>query len=230
MEATEDSVGYTRHLCVVCNYSYLSDFVTSGDTGYIEEEVQEPQHKHLYQLHVQDNAEDKYFIALRVCACGDSKVGNLTADLTDENGQTILLSSNEYGQFDYAGIYGNYIVRLLDEDGAELKMFDISAGEAPVIPGETPDSGNEELPDETPDGGNEELPDETPDGGNEKLPDETLDEGNEELPGDTTEPVEETENGGTATAIILLVVFLLLVAGGIGAVIFMKKRKNKNQN
>lgn len=58
MEATEDSVGYTRHLCVVCNYSYLSDFVTSGDTGYIEEEVQEPQHKHLYQLHVQDNAED----------------------------------------------------------------------------------------------------------------------------------------------------------------------------
>ena len=89
VEATEDSVGYTRHLCVVCNYSYLSDLVTSGDTGYIEEEEQEPQHKHLYQLHVQDNAADKYFIALRVCACGDSKVGNLTADLTDENGQTI---------------------------------------------------------------------------------------------------------------------------------------------
>ena len=191
---------------------------------------------------MQDNAEDKYFIALRVCACGDSKVGSLTADLTDENGQTILLSSNEYGQFDYAGIYGNYIVRLLDEDGAELKMFDISAGEAPVIPDETPDGGNEEIPDETPDGGNEELPDETPDSGNEEQPDETLDSGNEELPdempdggneelpGDTTEPVEETENGGTATAIILLVVFLLLVAGGIGAIIFMKKRKNKNQN
>ena len=237
MEATEDSVGYTRHLCVVCNYSYLSDFVTSGDTGYIEEEVQEPQHKHLYQLHVQDNAEDKYFIALRVCVCGDSKVGNLTANLTDENGQTILLFSNEYGQFDYAGIYGNYIVTITDEDGAELTMFDISAGEAPVIPDETPDGGNEEIPGETPDGGNEEIPDktpdygneeqpdETPDSGNEELPDETPDGGNEEQPGDTTEPAEDEGKGSAGTAIILLIIFLLLVAGGIGAVIFMKQRQ-----
>ena len=186
-------------------------------------------------MHVQDNVEDKYFIALRVCACGDSKVGNLTADLTDENGQTILLSSNEYGQFDYAGIYGNYIVTIMDENGTELTMFDISAGEAPEIP----DGGDEELPDETPDGGNEELPDETPDeeqpdetpdGGNEEKPDKTPDGNNEEQPGDTTEPAEDEGKGSAGTAIILLIVFLLLVAGGIGAVIFMKKRKNKNQN
>ena len=236
VEATEDSVGYTRHLCIVCNYSYLSDFVTSGDTGYIEEE--EPQHKHLYQLHVQDNAEDKYFIALRVCACGDSNVGNLTVNLKSESGEEIQLFANEYGQVDYAGLYGNYIVTITDENGAELTMFDISAGEAPEIPdgsgdenpAETPDGSNEEKPDETPDGGNEELPDETPDGGNEEQPDETPDGGNEEQPGDTTEPAEDEGKGSTGTAIILLIVFLLLVAGGIGAVIFIKKRKNKNQN
>ena len=218
IEATEDSVGYTRHLCVVCNYSYLSDFVTSGDSGYIEGEDPEPEHKHKYDLHVQDNAADKYFIALRVCACGDSKVGNLTVNLKNESGEDIQLSANEYGQVDYSGLYGNYIVTITDENGAELTMFDISAGEAP----EGPDDGGEENPDEKPGDGGEENPDEKPGDGGEENPDEK--------PGDKTEPVEDAGKDNKGTAIILLVVFVLLLAGGIGAIIFMKKRKNKNQN
>jgi len=36
VEATIDKVGYTKYDCKNCDYSYLSDFVTSGDNGYIE--------------------------------------------------------------------------------------------------------------------------------------------------------------------------------------------------
>ena len=233
VEATEESVGYTRHLCIVCNYSYLSDFVTSGDDGYIVEEEPEPVHEHKYELHVQDFETDKYFIALRVCLCGDSKVGDLDIRLTNAEGEVMQLSANEYGQVDYADVYGDWLVTVCDEAGEELTMFDLSAGEAPEIPDdevpdedegqempeasdteqpETPDD-EEEVP-ETPDDGNDETP-ESPDGGDDTEAPETQDEGNKDSSG---------------TAIILLIVFVLLVAGGIGAVIFLKKRKNKNQN
>ena len=89
VEVTEDSIGYTRHLCIVCNYSYLSDFVTSGDDGYIEGE--EPAHEHEYKLYVQDFETDKYFIALRVCVCGDSKVGNLNIQLSNADAKPCSL-------------------------------------------------------------------------------------------------------------------------------------------
>lgn len=224
VEATEGSLGYTRHLCIVCNYSYLSDFVTSGDDGYIEEP--KPVHEHKYELHVQDFEADKYFVALRVCVCGDSKAGEFNIVLTNAAGETLQLVPNEYGQADYADLYGDWLVTITDEDGAALTMFDLSAGEAPDVPtepenpdeGEVPDDGGDTPgnPDEeNPDDGQTETP-ENPDGGSE---------------GETPEaPGETEENGGSGTAVVLLIVFILLVAGGIGAVIFLKKRKNKNQN
>ena len=205
-------------------------------------------------LHIQDNAADKYFIALRVCACGDSKVGNLTVNLKNESGEDIQLSANEYGQVDYSGLYGNYIVTITDEKGTELTMFDISAGEAPEgpddggeenpdekpgdggeeNPDEKPGDGGEENPDEKPGDGGEENPDEKPGDGGEENPDEKPGDGGEEnpdeKPGDKTEPVEDAGKDNKGTAVILLIVFVLLLAGGIGAIIFMKKRKNKNQN
>ena len=115
VEATKDSIGYTRHLCVVCNYSYLSDFVTSGDSGYIEDE--EPAHEHEYKLYVQNFETEKYFIALRVCVCGDSKVGNLNIQLSNAYVETMQVASNEYGEVDYADLYGNWLLTILDEEG-----------------------------------------------------------------------------------------------------------------
>lgn len=226
VEATEDSIGYTRHLCVVCNYSYLSDFVTSGDDGYIEGE--EPAHEHEYKLYVQDFETDKYFIALRVCVCGDSKVGNLNIQLSNADGKTLQLVANEYGQVDYADVYGDWLVTILDEDGAELSVFDLSAGEAPEEPTEpeNPDEGEEPGEPENPDDGNGEP--ENPDDGEPETPENPDDGNGGETPEEPEQPADET--GGGSTAVILLIVFVLLVAGGIGAVIFLKKRKNKNQN
>lgn len=239
VEATQDSLGYTRHLCIVCNYSYLSDFVTSGDGGYIEEE---PVHEHQYELHVQDFEADQYFIALRVCICGDSRVGNLNIQFSDANGETVQLSPNEYGQVDYSGLYGEWLVTILDEKGEQLTVFDFSAGEAPeeptepdlpdegAEPGEPPVVGDEEQSDEEivpgpSDEGEEPTEPETPDDDGEQ---ENPDEG--ETPEELQEPADETAGSGSGTAIILLIVFLLLVVGGVVAVIFLKKKKNKGQN
>ena len=231
VEATEDGHGYTRHLCIVCNYSYLSDFVTSGDDGYIEEEEPKPIHKHDYELHVQNFEVDKYFIALRVCICGDSKVGGLDIQLTNAEGETMLLVPNEYGQADYAAIYGDWLVTVNDENGEQLAMFDLLAGAAPEVPEEpeTPDKGEDV---ETP--GEDEAPDEPSDTEQPVNPDDGKDEPenpDDGSDGEMPEEPDETEgDGSSVTAIILLIVFVLLVAGGIGAVIFLKKRKNKNQN
>ena len=226
VEATEDSIGYTRHLCVVCNYSYLSDFVTSGDDGYIEGE--EPAHEHEYKLYVQDFETDKYFIALRVCVCGDSKVGNLNIQLSNADGKTLQLVANEYGQVDYADVYGDWLVTILDEDGTELSVFYLSAGEAPEEPTgrENPDEGGEPSEPENPEDGNGKP--ENPDDGEPETPENPDDGNGGETPEEPEQPADET--GGGSTAVILLIVFVLLDAGGIGAVIFLKKRKNKNQN
>src|SRR5699024_6052059 len=99
---------------------------------------------------------DKYFIALRVCVCGDSKVGNLNIQLSNADGKTLQLVANEYGQVDYADVYGDWLVTILDEDGAELSVFDLSAGEAPEEPTEpeNPDEGGEPSEPENPDDGN----------------------------------------------------------------------------
>ena len=35
-EAAEGQIGYTLHICARCDYSYVSDFVTSGDDGYAD--------------------------------------------------------------------------------------------------------------------------------------------------------------------------------------------------
>lgn len=201
--------------------------MTSGDDGYIEGE--EPAHEHEYKLYVQDFETDKYFIALRVCVCGDSKVGNLNIQLSNADGETVQLAANEYGQVDYADVYGDWLVTILDEDGAELSVFDLSAGEAPEEPTEpeNPDEGGEPSEPENPDDGEPETP-ENPDDGEPETPENPDDGNGGETPEEPEQPADGT--GGGSTAVILLIVFVLLVAGGIGAVIFLKKRKNKNQN
>ena len=210
--------------------------MTSGDDGYIEEP--KPVHEHKYELHVQDFEADKYFVALCVCICGDSKAGELNIVLTNAAGETVQLVPNEYGQADYADLYGDWLVTITDKDGAQLTMFDLSAGEAPDVPTdpEAPGDGDDEP--ENPDGGegdDDEGQTETPGNPDEENPDdgqtETPEDPDDESEGGTPEEPDETEeNGGSGTAVILLIVFILLVAGAIGAVIFLKKRKKKNQN
>lgn len=72
----------------------VKTFVVDG--GYIEEP--KPVHEHKYELHVQDFEADKYFVALRVCICGDSKAGELNIILTNAAGETVQLILNKYGQ------------------------------------------------------------------------------------------------------------------------------------
>ena len=248
-------MGYTRHLCVVCNYSYLSDFVTSGDTGYVEEEEPKPSHEHKYNLYVQNYESDKYFIAINACLCGSTNAGELNIQLVNVSGETMQLVADEFGQVDYGDIYGEWLVTIYDENGEQLTMFDLSAGAASEVPEEPDDGGEVETPEEPDDGEDVETPEtpddgedvetpETPDDGEDVETPETPDDGEDietpETPDDgedvgtpenPDETVDETEEGGgSGTAIILLIVFVLFVAGGIGAVIFLKKRKNKNQN
>ena len=111
-----------------------------------------PRYEHEHKLYVQDFETDKYFIALRVCVCGDSKVGNLNIQLSNADGETLQLAANEYGQVDYADVYGDWLVTILDEDGTELSVFDLSAGEAPEEPTEpeNPDEGGEPSEPENP--------------------------------------------------------------------------------
>ena len=42
VEPTETEVGYTKYTCQNCEYSYLSDYVTSGDGGYKDIEPEQP--------------------------------------------------------------------------------------------------------------------------------------------------------------------------------------------
>ena len=124
VEATPESIGYTRHICIVCDYSYISDYVTSGDTGYIEPPEQD--HAHAYAFYVQDVPEEKYFIARHVCDCGASAVGNVSVTATDQNGMSVQLSVNEYGQVDYSRLSGSYTVRITDgAGGTSQRVFSV---------------------------------------------------------------------------------------------------------
>ena len=207
--------------------------MTSGDTGYIEEEEAEPVHEHSYELHVQDFSGDKYFITLRVCICRASKVGELNIRLTNTAGETLLLSADEYGRVDYSDLYGDWLVTIYDEDGGQLKMFDLSAGETEEESTETPDESVVEET-ETPD---ESIGEETgtQDDVATETPDES-DEGEVDAPEDSDESVEEDitdeaeDDGGSSgtTAAVLLILFVLLVGGAIAAWIIYKKKKNEN--
>ena len=141
VEATPESIGYTRHICIVCDYSYISDYVTSGDTGYIEPPGQD--HAHAYAFYVQDASEEKYFIARYVCDCGASAVGNVSVTATDQNGAVVQLSVNEYGQVDYSRLSGSYTVRITDGAGELLKEFSVTAE------GKSPEDKPQEPPEET---------------------------------------------------------------------------------
>lgn len=127
--ATPDSLGYTRHICVDCNYSYLSDYVTSGDTGYIpepEEPVIPEIHKHTYEIQTMDDSENMSLIVMRVCNCGDVKNGYYTVTFTDDEG--VVTESKETGNaIDYSAYYGQVVITLADENGEQLKTVVVTA-------------------------------------------------------------------------------------------------------
>ena len=116
--------------------------MTSGDTGYIEPPGQD--HAHAYAFYVQDASEEKYFIARYVCDCGASAVGNVSVTATDQNGMSVQLSVNEYGQVDYSRLSGSYTVRITDGAGELLKEFFLMAE------GEPPEGSSEDKPQEPP--------------------------------------------------------------------------------
>ena len=225
--ATADSLGYTRHICVDCNYSYLSDFVTSGDDGYIvppEEPVNPEIHQHTYELQTQDDGENMCLLVMRVCDCGDVKNGYYTVTFTDEEGN--VTERKETGnKIDYSALYGTVTITLADENGEQLKTIVVTAKEKPVEPTEpdTPENPDEpNVPDEP-------KEPETPDTPKEpENPDEPKEPITPDEPKEPDEPNTEIENnGGNGVAVALFVILIVLAVGGVAGFIIFKKIKNK---
>jgi len=230
--ATEDSLGYTRHICVDCNYSYLSDYVTSGEDGYIvppEEPVIPEIHQHTYELCAQDDSENMNLIVMRVCNCGDTKNGYFTVRFTDEDG--VVTERKETGnKIDYSAFYGQVVITLADEEGTELKTTVVTAQEKPVVPVEPdepttpvePDKPDEPI--EKPDEPTTPVEPEKPDEPSTPVEPEQPDEPKADEPTDNTE-----KKGGNGVAIALFVILVLLAVGGVAGFIVYKKIKSKKQ-
>ena len=250
VEATPDSVGYTRHICIRCNYSYISDIVTSGDTGYIPEPVEpaEP-HSHAYQLYVQDYTEGKFFIALRVCNCGDVKSGGLVIRGTKDGSSYTMLQANEYGQVFYSDLNTRYKVEIADERGNVLKTFWLTSRgiseQAPAEPDEPVNPGQQTKPDDPVNPGQQTKPDDPANPGEQTQPDDPTKPDEPTQPNEPTQPDtpdnpddpnepenpdegEQKSNKGV-TSMILFVVLIVLAGGGLAAYFIIKKKKKKDQ-
>ena len=207
-----------------CNYSYLSDYVTSGDDGYIpepEEPVIPEIHKHVYEIQTMDDSENMQVIVMRVCACGNVKNGYFAVTFTDEDGN--VTESKETGnKIDYSELYGQVVITLADENGELLKTVVVTAKEKPVEPTEPelPENPDEPKEPETPEDPTEPTTPEEPEQPNEPTtPDE---------PNVPDEPnTEVKENGSNGVAIALFVILVVLALGGVGGFIAFKKIKAK---
>ena len=226
--ATPDSLGYTRHICADCNYSYLSDYVTSGDIGYIpepEEPVIPEIHQHTYEIYAQDDSENMSLIVMRVCNCGDTKNGYFTVTFTDEDGN--VTESKETGnKIDYSEMFGQVIINIADENGEQLKTVVVTAQEKPVEPTTPEQPDNPNVP-EQPEDPTEPTTPEQPEQPSEPT---TPDEPNTDEPTTPDEPntdVTETEKGGNGVAVALFVILVVLAVGGVGGFIAFKKIKAK---
>ena len=234
--ATPDSLGYTRHLCINCNYSYLTDFVTSGDDGYIVPEEPAPEiHQHAFNWYVEDDAEAMNILVLRACVCGETYNGYYTVYFTDEDGNISEIKQTG-NRIDYSEMYGFLEVRITDEDGADRWILSVQANEKPTEPTEPiepsePIEPTEPVEPTTPDEpSNPETPDNpnNPETPNEQdKPDEPKTDNEPNKPDDgsnTDNPEPEKKNG---TAIALMVIFIVVVVGGIVGLIVYKKIKSK---
>ncbi|MDR2047132.1 MAG: hypothetical protein LBP79_04450 [Clostridiales bacterium] len=116
IKPTETSAGYTINLCKDCNYSYLSDFVTSGDEHFDE-------HYHEYSLFVARYDEEKHFILRCYCDCGEVDNSLVYAVFIDENGDYITPSTNVDGEVRYSQLVGDFNVLILSNGGVILATF-----------------------------------------------------------------------------------------------------------
>jgi hypothetical protein len=224
--ATEDSLGYTRHICVDCNYSYLSDYVTSGDTGYIpepEEPVVPEIHQHSYEFYTQNDSDNMSLIVMRVCKCGDTKNVYFNVTFTDEDGN-ISKSKQAGNKIDYSEFYGQVLISVSDETGVALKTVVVTAQGKPVDP-VIPDQP--ENPTEPNDPVNPVEP-EKPTEPNEPNEPNKPDQPDEPNVSDKPNQAEEN-NGGKGAAVAIFVVMILLAVGGIGGFFLYKKIKAKKQ-
>ena len=223
--ATPDSLGYTRHICVNCNYSYLSDYVTSGDIGYIpepEEPVIPEIHKHAYEIQTMDDSENMSLIVLRICNCGDKKSGYFAVTFTDEDG--VVTERKETGnKIDYSEFYGQVIISIADESGEQLKTLAVTAQEKPVEPTEPEQPV---IPDEPTVPNEPTTPVEPEQPTEPTIPDEP-NQPDEPKADEPNTDLTETKKGGNGTAIALFVILVVLALGGVGGFIAYKKIKAK---
>ena len=241
MEATPESVGYTRHICIKCNYSYISDIVTSGDTGYIPQpaEPTEP-HSHSYQLYVQDNTQGKFFIVLRVCNCGDVRGGGLSVLASKDGTNFSPLTVNAYGQVFYSDLTARYEVKVLDELGRELKTFWLTSQgvseQKPATPGQnqqTTPPTEQDKPGTSVDPAEQDKPNQNPGGqtppADQETPGITADPDETDTPENPDAEGQQKSNKGV-TSIVLFFVLIVLAGGGLAAYIIIKKKKKNKKN
>ena len=228
--ATPDSLGYTRHICIDCNYSYLSDYVTSGDIGYIPE-PEEPEipevHKHSYEIQTMDDSENMSVIVMRVCACGDVKNGYYNVSFTNDEGE--VTEFKETGnKIDYSAMFGQVVISIADENCEQLKTVAVTAQEKTVdstIPDEPPVPDEPSTPDEP------KQPYEPTEPTNPEEPNQPDDPSANELttPDEPNADISESKKGGNGVAIALFVILIVLALGGVGGFIAYKKIKAKRQ-
>lgn len=242
MKAEEGKVGYTKYTCKTCDYNYISDFVTSGDDGYLEEKPDQPEqpdkptepenpdnpdepgeHTHEYVFDAVVRENEKTMTVSYLCECGDNRTEFVKVEFTSvEDGSGVVLIPGENGELDFAVLEGKYIVTVTNDNGEELMSYEVTlAKNEPSEPSEpseptepvTPDKPSEEKP-----GEDKPSEPETPDTPSDSEKDKPTDKGN----------AEKKEKKTSAAGILLPILFVL----GIGAVVtlvVLKKKNGKNK-
>ena len=135
VEATCVTYGYTEHTCANCSdrfvtdyiaaLGYLSDFVTSGDDGYIGDE----EHAHAYIFQMENDEERKCLRISYICECGKAYGSTLQILCTDAEGIGMVLQTDENGCADYSAMTGYYRVTITNAEGELLADFELTNGE-----------------------------------------------------------------------------------------------------
>ena len=184
----------TKGIYTLSLYKESGELWTSFDI-YIER----GEHEHEYIFALTNDEENMVLNIAYACECGEKYPGSLTFEFVDESGERTTTAENEYGQFDYSGLYGKNQVTVTDEEGNLITDFELEGKEKePTVPEEPIEP---DKPDDAENGA--EKPNEEP-------------------------PAKETNRGLTVTLLAILGVLaaggIALVIG-----IKIRKNKDKNK-
>ncbi len=140
----------------------LSLYKESGELWTSFDISIEKEHEHEYIFALTNDEENMVLNIAYECECGEKYQGSLTFEFVDESGERTTTAENEYGQFDYSGLYGKNQVTVTDEEGNLIADFELEGKEKePTVP-EEPEQPEEPIEPEQPgeDGNGVEKPNE----------------------------------------------------------------------